>query len=246
FAPTDPTPARSLELWVRQPHAAGLPADGVAHGPCRSSRMGNFAAGWGTKQTLTGAGRVRGGRPFTRSSLYRLLTNVTYMGQVRYRNEIHPGEQPSILDPKTWQEVTARDKQIREELLPRLATLPNMPKNAGKHETTPEDIALVQRGLLFNGGVEACDGTIQIHETLPLTIYQIGVSLVSYRGDQGTWGQRLFRRDLHQKGVDVEEMMDFLERRAKRDSSARMPGQDHLGELIQKALLDYAERAILL
>jgi hypothetical protein len=141
---------------------------------------------------------------------------------------------------------TARDKQIRDELLPWLATLPNMPKNAGRHEASPESIASVHRGLLFNGGVEACDGTIQIHETLPLTIYQIGVSLVSYRGDQGTWGQRLFRRDLRQKGVDVEEMVDFLERRARRDSSARMPGQDQLGELVQKALLDYAERAILL
>jgi hypothetical protein len=141
---------------------------------------------------------------------------------------------------------TAKAKQIREELLPWLAALPNMPKNAGKHGTTPEDIASVHRGLLFNGGVEACDGTIQIHETLPLTIYQIGVSLVSYRGDQGTWGQRLFRRDLRQKGVDVEEMMQLLERRAKRDASARMPGQDRLGELVQKAILDYAERAILL
>jgi hypothetical protein len=50
--------------------------------------------GWCTKQTRTKEGHVHGGRPFTRSSLYRLLTNVTYMGQVRYRNEIHPGEQP--------------------------------------------------------------------------------------------------------------------------------------------------------
>src|SRR5262249_55688920 len=41
---------------------------------------------------------------------------------------------------------TAKDKQIREELLPRLAALPNMPKNAGKHETTPENIASVQQG----------------------------------------------------------------------------------------------------
>ena len=101
-------------------------------------------------------------------------------------------------------------------------------------------------GLLFNGGVEACDGTIQIHDTLPLTIYQIGVSLVSYQGDQGTWGQRLFRRDLRQKGPDVDELIQFLERREKRESTYRTPGQDQLGELVQKALLDYAERAILL
>jgi site-specific DNA recombinase len=63
--------------------------------------------GWCTKQTRTGKGRVHGGRPFTRSSLYRLLTNVIYVGRVRYRNEIHPGEQPAIIESRTWQEVQA-------------------------------------------------------------------------------------------------------------------------------------------
>ena len=66
-------------------------------------------------------------------------------------------------------------------------------------------LRLIHRGLLFNGGVEACDGTVQVHDTLPLTIYQIGVSLVSYAGDQGTWHQRLFRRDLRQQGEDPVE-----------------------------------------
>src|SRR5262249_29835963 len=60
-----------------------------------------------TKRTQPKEGHVHGGRPFTRSSLYRLLTNVTYIGQVRYRNEIHPGEQPAIIDRQTWQEVQA-------------------------------------------------------------------------------------------------------------------------------------------
>jgi site-specific DNA recombinase len=59
------------------------------------------------KQTLTRQGRVRGGRPFTKGSLYQLLTNVTYIGQVRYKNEVHPGEQPAIVDPGIWQQVQA-------------------------------------------------------------------------------------------------------------------------------------------
>src|SRR5262249_45496309 len=63
--------------------------------------------GWCTKQTLTSQGRVRGGRPFTKGTLYQLLTNVTYLGQVRYKNEIHPGEQPAIVDQQVWQEVRA-------------------------------------------------------------------------------------------------------------------------------------------
>jgi hypothetical protein len=141
---------------------------------------------------------------------------------------------------------TEKDHQIREEFFPRLAECPNMPRHAGLHSTLPEEIAAVHRGLLFNGGVEACHGSVQIHDTLPLTIYQMGISLVSYRGDQGTWGQRLFRRDLRQKGVDVGEWLTFLERRARRDALAQIPGQDQVGEMIQTALLDYAERAILL
>jgi site-specific DNA recombinase len=89
--------------------------------------------GWCTKQTRTGAGRVRGGRPFTRSSLYRLLTNVTYIGQVRYRHEIHPGEQPAIIESKTWQEVQA-------------LLVHNGPGREATVRTPPE--ALLQ-GLLF-------------------------------------------------------------------------------------------------
>jgi hypothetical protein len=141
---------------------------------------------------------------------------------------------------------TDNEKQIREHYFPRLAKLPNMPKHAGKHKALREDIEAVQRGLLFNGGVEACDGIVQVHDTRPLTIYQIGVSLVSYQGSHGHFGQRLFRHDLRQKGVDIEELIQFLERRDKRDSSMRPPSSDRLGELVQKAILDYAERAILL
>jgi site-specific DNA recombinase len=63
--------------------------------------------GWCTKQTVTREGHVRGGRPFTKNSVYQLLTNVTYIGQVRYKQEVNPGEQPGIVEPGTWQQVQA-------------------------------------------------------------------------------------------------------------------------------------------
>ena len=56
---------------------------------------------------MTRQGRVRGGRPFTKGSLYQLLTNVTYNGQVRYHKEVHAGEQSALVDPGLWQEVQA-------------------------------------------------------------------------------------------------------------------------------------------
>ena len=57
---------------------------------------------------MTRQGHVRGGRPFTKGSLYQLLTNVTYVGRVRYRQEVHPGEQPAIVARAVWQHVQAR------------------------------------------------------------------------------------------------------------------------------------------
>jgi hypothetical protein len=105
----------------------------------------------------------------------------------------------------------------------------------------------IHRGLLFNGGVEACDGTRQVHDTLALTIYQIGVSLVSYRGDQGTFGQRFFRRDLRVETNDpTEEMLALLERRATRGAINQPDTRDAISQLMQRGIMAYAERAILL
>ena len=61
--------------------------------------------GWRTKRWRTRKGRFRGGRAFTRNTLRQLLRNVTYLGHLRYRQEVHPGEHAAIVDPSTWQQV---------------------------------------------------------------------------------------------------------------------------------------------
>src|SRR5258708_4215151 len=48
------------------------------------------------KRLATGA--TRGGIPFGRGTLYYLLSNHFYIGEVKYKNEILPGEQPAIMD----------------------------------------------------------------------------------------------------------------------------------------------------
>ncbi len=63
--------------------------------------------GWAGKRWQTRKGRTRGGRPFNKTSLYRLLTNVVYAGKVRYKDEVHPGEQPALIDPDTFGRVQA-------------------------------------------------------------------------------------------------------------------------------------------
>src|SRR5262249_49365551 len=54
--------------------------------------------GWANKRWRTKSGRERGGAPFTKAGLRRLLSNVLYAGQVRYKDELHDGEQPALVD----------------------------------------------------------------------------------------------------------------------------------------------------
>jgi hypothetical protein len=48
------------------------------------------------KRLATGA--THGGIPFGRGALYYVLSNHFYIGEVKYKNEILPGEQPPIMD----------------------------------------------------------------------------------------------------------------------------------------------------
>ena len=79
--------------------------------------------GWVSKRWLTRKGQVRGGQPFTKTTLHRLLTNCIYRGLVRYRKETHPGEHAALVDPQLCQEV--------QDLLRRPGPAPRARQNQG-------------------------------------------------------------------------------------------------------------------
>jgi site-specific DNA recombinase len=58
-----------------------------------------------TKTRLLSTGATRGGIPFGRGALYYLLSNHFYIGEVKYKNEILPGEQPIIMDRALFEAV---------------------------------------------------------------------------------------------------------------------------------------------
>ena len=58
-----------------------------------------------TKTKKLSTGRTRGGIPFGRGALYYLLSNQFYVGEVKYKSEILPGEQPPILDRALFEAV---------------------------------------------------------------------------------------------------------------------------------------------
>jgi len=56
------------------------------------------ARGWTTKRWITRKGHERGGRPFNKNSLFKLLTNRIYLGKITYKGEVYDGEHPAIVD----------------------------------------------------------------------------------------------------------------------------------------------------
>jgi site-specific DNA recombinase len=65
-----------------------------------------------TKLRPLSNGRTIGGIPFIRGSLAALLRNRFYIGEVRYKGEVFPGEQTAILDRALFDAVQAKlDRQ---------------------------------------------------------------------------------------------------------------------------------------
>lgn len=106
---------------------------------------------------------------------------------------------------------------VRSDVFPLLRTAHDAPAEAGVHQAAPADLEEVHRKVLFSGELDTCDGTSITHDTLLLTVTQIGVCLISYQGDELALSQRMFRRDLRTVGSDpVEEAKDLLARRKDR------------------------------
>ena len=61
-----------------------------------------------TKVRTLKTGKTVGGIPFTRGPLAHLLRNRFYIGEVAFKGEVLPGEQPAIVDRELFDAVQAK------------------------------------------------------------------------------------------------------------------------------------------
>lgn len=163
------------------------------------------------------------------------------------------GENLAELYPLIEKElVQARQDEIkthqafREVVFPKIKQLASVP-HAGLHDEvkSEEIIEKVHKGFLFNGAVTACGSVSSVYNSIPISITQIGVCLVNYQGQHGSYSHRLFRRDLRYKGDDpVKEAIDLIERRRGDDETNN--SRERLSEIAVRGIKTYAERSILL
>jgi site-specific DNA recombinase len=110
--------AKSAKLRVNEAEAASVRAIFalfLEHQTLRAVLRELDHRGWRTKRWRTRKGHERGGRRFSRNHLRQLLSNVSYLGQIRYRNEVHPGEHPALIDATTFAQVQGLLQRNRQE-----------------------------------------------------------------------------------------------------------------------------------
>jgi site-specific DNA recombinase len=116
-----------------------------------------------TKTRLLATGATRGGVLFGRGALFYLLRNRFYIGEVSYKGEILPGEQPPIMDRALFDEV-------QQKLTDQWTTRSTI-RNASDHLLT---------GLLFD---DAGHRMVPTHATKAGLRYRYYVSLPHLHGE---------------------------------------------------------------
>ena len=66
------------------------------------------AQGRKSKSWTSAAGRMIGGKSFSRGALYLMLQNRLYRGEIVHKGQSHPGEHTPIIDPPLWDAVQAQ------------------------------------------------------------------------------------------------------------------------------------------
>jgi site-specific DNA recombinase len=119
-----------------------------------------------TKTRLLATGGTRGGIPFERGTLFYLLRNRFYIGEVRYKGDILRGEQPPIMERALFDAV---QQKLTDQWTTRTSV-----RNPGDHLLT---------GLLFDDAGQRMAPT---HATKAGIRYRYYVSLPCLHGEAKT------------------------------------------------------------
>jgi site-specific DNA recombinase len=171
-----------------------------------------------TKIRLRSTGLSRGGIPFERGSLFYLLRNRFYIGEVKYKGEILPGEQPAIMERKLFDAV---QQKLTDQWSHRT------------HAKSKSDQLLT--GLLYD---DAGHRMIATHATKAGIRYRYYVSLPHLKGESKTVSvgsvSRIPATDI--EDIIVKSVNEHLVAQHSQPTSSRPHGDDR-GVLIAEQVV---------
>src|SRR5262249_22935388 len=123
-----------------------------------------------------------------------------------------------------------------------IKSAPGASPESGIQTVTPEQISATCRNVLFNGLVEACDGTRVTYDTLPISVIQIGLCMSTYLGDGEpvSIGHRLFRHDIiRDNGNATDDVLDFIQQRSQRSTPDENGEFRGISDMLVRAIMGY-------
>src|ERR1700682_1491980 len=161
-----------------------------------------------TKIRLRATGATHGGLPFERGSLFYLLRNQFYVGEVKYKGEILPGEQPAIMDRQLFDAV---QQKLTDQWSHR------------NHAKTKSDHLLT--GLLYD---DAGHRMIPTHATKAGIRYRYYVSLPHLKGESKTVSvgsvSRIPATDI--EDIIIKSVNEYLVAQQSQSTSRRAQADD--------------------
>jgi hypothetical protein len=171
-----------------------------------------------TKRCVTASGTERGGKPFSRGHLYKLLSNPIYAGQIAHKGQLFQGQHPALIDNET-----------------RTAVRDRLAANAGDHryKTKSAEPSLLA-GLLVDARGERLTPSHAVKKGRRYRYY-ISSALITEAGTDRAQGWRLAAREIEEAVITI--LVDALSSPARlRDSfgASGMPG-DQTRKMLARA-----------
>src|SRR5713101_7190009 len=171
-----------------------------------------------TKCSTTANGTERGGKPFSRGHIYRLLSNPIYIGQIAHKGQLYSAQHPALIDAGTWTAVRNRfDANVSDHRRKANAAEPSLLAgvlvDARGERLTPSHA--VKKGRRYR--------------------YYVSTALITEGGTDRTRGWRLAAQEIEDAVIRV--LGDALTSRAmllERFGTAAMPS-DQVRKMLDRA-----------
>src|SRR5437764_2178176 len=171
-----------------------------------------------TKCRTAANGTERGGKSFSRGHLYTLLSNPIYTGQIVHKGQLHPGQQPALIDDESW-------STVRDQLA---ANTSNHRRRAKAAE--PSLLA----GLLVDARGERLTPSHAVKKGRRYRYY-VSAALITDAGTDRAQGWRLVAKEIEEAVIRIlADALTSPAKSAERFGAARMPS-DHIPKLLNRA-----------
>src|SRR5215469_4093727 len=139
-----------------------------------------------TRSRRVADGAERGGTPFSRGHIYRLLSNPIYAGQIAHKGQLYPGQQPALIDDEMW-------TVVRDQLA----------ANAGdhRHKVKSAEPSLLA-GLLVDARGERLTPSHAVKKGRRYRYY-VTASLITEAGTDRAQGRRLAAREIEEAVITI-------------------------------------------